>query len=232
MSAERLFDFRTMDGEINNGAIATIREVEKRLSCFPQFVGIAIRGSTTRGYGTETSDLDLTLLYDSNVHSSAVDSEGHSFHLMRMLSKGTSLSTNSRTVESKWEDINPKRVCSEVPKWPGDIFRVVTGSKIAQYRKFYSELIRCLPKRQMDQIILELARQLTVDDCLGWRKMAERISGVPMSDYKGEINLYHEVLKANGVANRDVYESQRRELWKARVKRLLLISPSQLEEVA
>lgn len=224
MSGERLFDFHTVDGEINRGAIATAREVAKRFRDFPPFVGITARGSISRGYSTESSDLDLVLLYDSSIPSRVVNSGLHPFYFMRMLSEGTNFFTYSRVVELKSRDINPERLNSEVPTVPADIFRVVTGSKIAQYRRLYSEFIRCLPDTERGRIIQELARDLADDDSRGWRKLAERISGVPMLDYQGEIELYYEVLKANGIDGYDEYKSKRYRLWQGRIERFCRVS--------
>ncbi len=221
MSAEKLFNFRTFNGEVNKKALDKIRNVEKRLQCFPSFVGIAVRGSTTRGYSTEFSDLDLVLLYDSSVCSTGTDDAGHSFSFMLMVSEH-GFSDSIGSVEMKKKDISPQRLAAEVPIIPADIFRVVTGTKIANYRKLYSEYLSTLTAEQRSMHLDSLARELMVDDSLGWKKMAERISGIPMSDYVGEPNLYWDVLKANGVsAPRNVYEEERLRLWQARIEKFL-----------
>ena len=223
MSKEKLFDFRTVEGQVNCGAISDIREIERKLGCFPPFVGLAVRGSTTRGYSTEFSDLDLVLLYDSSISSHTVDNESHPFSFMLMVAE-YGFSSNSRSVEMKKKDINPERLSTEVPIIPADIFRIVTGTKIAKYRKLYSEYISQQPKDQRNMIVEGLALELMVDDSLGWQKMTGRVSGVPISDYVGEVNLYNEVLKANGIsAPREIYEKEKLRLWQTRIKRLLQI---------
>lgn len=220
MSAEKLFDVRTFEGTVNHSAISDIREIERSLNCYPPFIGIAVRGSTTRGYSTDSSDLDLVLLYDSNVHFNTENEEKRFYHIR--MSAWHCFITDSRRVEMTEKDINPGRLLAEVPIIPADIYRLVTGHKITKYRSLYADYIGQFPKNRIDMIVDELAGELTRDDSIGWKKMAERRSGVHMSDFSGDIDLYFEVLKANGVtAPRNVYEEERMRLWRARIKSFL-----------
>lgn len=226
----KLFILRDIGGRPNKEAIQTVREIEQRLSSNPEFIGLALRGSIIRGYSTKTSDVDLTILWDSSLSSDYFST----LRKFQNIAEEKSMnSTREPRGEFKVRDINPS-IISGVSKSHLDeralanIFRLVTGKKIEAYRQYWIESLQKIPKKDREKILNGTAYELAYDDLLGWDKMVERISGIKRPPVKLENLAFRrrlwqeQIEKIPGVPKYKNFYKKRLELWHERLNRFFI----------
>lgn len=221
----KLFVLRHIDGSQNNKAINRIREIEARFSSNPEFVGLGLRGSTVRGYSTKSSDVDLVILWDS---SKSVNPSLSSRNFQNAADEIYLDSTIEPRANFITKNIDPSVISWGPMKLPDErflceIFRLVTGKKIDEYRQYWIEVLQKVPKKVKERIIAGTAVQLAGDDLLGWEKMAERVSGIqrpslPSSSKEAWLWTY-KVENFGGVPNRKTFYKKRLKLWNKRFNR-------------
>lgn len=178
----KVFNPRDLNGQPQTAFIEATRQAHMRFGVFPEFVGLALRGSLTKGYSTEGSDVDAIMLWDSFLSSQKLALQELAQADFKFMVDGTP------TVNLQAEDINVAVILEDVMYYPSklsNIFRPVTGKKVDLYRKYWAIHLAGLPESERQIIIRGMAISLARDDLLGWSKMVERVSSVPgPQDYR------------------------------------------------
>lgn len=218
----KVCNLRTIEGRPNSKVIDYIREAERQFLPYPEFVGLALRGSLIRGYSTEDSDADLIVLGDSKFCPDGPQ-------LNRLFEVARDISSERRASCGSVKNINIERTTNMRDGWPNtdvvaDIFRIVTGDKINAYRRHWIERLRARPVEEKDQILKSMAGRLADDDAAGWEKMAVRLSRLlpPSYDECKSMGLTYEewryrvlyrVIDKYGISRQNDYQQQRKSLW-------------------
>lgn len=219
----KLFIPRDVNDEPNTEEIAKIRELEKEFTENPDFggafVGLGIFGSLLSGYSSEESDIDLVVLYDgkkTKPKASQIRNE--------VLSSG-----ETKDVTLAVADINPENISAGLRDWLkhyyidkehkvdralaqeeiqatiiitlAEMTRIVTGTKINEYRKAISEFLKKMSVGESDKIKEAIIENLAESDNYRLSKRKKRMPELTEADHQ-------EIL------------GKRKEMWRLRVKRV------------
>lgn len=170
---EKLYDPRDVEGNPNIRVLELIREIEEKFKNNPAFVGIVPRGSTVHGYSTETSDLDLLILFDSSKIQTALDDNSFQSEYMRQGVQFFFLDVNPDLVTHDLE-LNPDKGPVPVRNLAA-LTEMVTGDKVGNYRKIISEKFSELPSDSKENIKKRVIDLLMDKEAYSAKKIARRI---------------------------------------------------------
>ena len=205
---KKLFNPRSLEGTPNKDAIAFLRELNQEFLQYPWYVGVTLRGSTALGYSTLTSDLDVSLLVNSDDFPEEMKT---TFDVRTQVA-------NKLKEKSKFKIHFFPRDLAELkdihhamyivsPIGPEStlaaLCEMVIGPKVEQYRSEIGKRINLLESRDRKEVshrIIE--RLLELDYASGW-KIGRRI---PQTYNDGALYKTRE---------------ERKRLWEKRVKKVL-----------
>ena len=212
---DKLVDATDIEGVKNQEAFDIARDIEKKLSQFPNFVGVVPFGSRMKGYSSEKegSDYDMDILVDGDIEpanpssvllSHLVDfldeqygERGIRVHLNPIL-----LTTNEILKEITYLD-EPRSqyvdMSSFKPLLEADsLLSVGVGPKINIWREKIKNEISKLPLEKQEKMFQKFTDSLLQRDTSSLKKIPERIP-----DF-----------------NKEEYLNARRELWTKRVHKI------------
>lgn len=164
----RLYILRKADGSQNSWAISTIREAERTVSSEPGFIGLALRGSAGKGYAGPYSDVDLLVIFD-------LDSTTEPERVLEFYR-----SVRSR-IERPIVDVRfwKAGLADEICRDSGNLFRLVTGTRINEYRTALVDRIKASPLGEREAKVSSMADFLAEDDVKGHNVLRARIPSNP-----------------------------------------------------
>lgn len=224
----KLYNLRTLEGLANKKAITAIREIEEKLGSNKEFVGLALNGSLGMGYSTPDSDVDLTVLYDSSLSDGGLSTHRNLQKKYELIGYDTLRDpeiSKRQEVDLTACDVNPQ-VLADTNDWH-IIFKLTTGRKIDQYRKYWTDYLQGLSEQDREQTIKDAANKLADKDAMGWEKMARRTSGISGDDFQYNDEIYkrgnwrqewHQAMENSvGVPKHGEFKRRRFEQWQKRI---------------
>jgi predicted nucleotidyltransferase len=186
---KKLYDPRDVEGSQDVETFEAVRMLEKALSEYPEFIGLDPFGSTMKGYSTPDSDIDIEILIDVGVDD-IVDN-------IRTVTRITSeIEVKARSVANSLKgelhkDIhtsifivnkneNSKRIQYELAGDEddalivGNLFRIVRGPKIQEYRKSAIENMLRLNVSAQQRAITRMATALNEKESRNLYKAEDR----------------------------------------------------------
>ena len=209
----KLYNPRDIGGEPNTEEIKDIRYLENKLSQIPEFVSLSIHGSTVKGYSNETSDVDITILFDSNgikynskeywqiqERLSKIAQETKSEVWDRKKEKGQ----RPKNFQFRYVDIGSDVVENEPMsknryKKLALLFSLSTGKKIDGYRKYWVDRMNKLPTNEKETWISGIINVLIESTDIDYETLQER----------------------TGIADKNNLIDARKKLWRQRIENFL-----------
>jgi len=172
----RLYVLRRTDGNQNDWAISTIRAAEQAISSEPGFIGIALRGSAAKGYAGPYSDVDLLILFD-------LDPTADQDKVIQF--RKDALSRIERPIVDVrfWN----AGLTSGIYPESGNLFRLVTGTRVNGYRATLVDKLRDLSPDERNRKVSSMADFLAKDDVNGYGMIRARIPSAPSME-ETEVN--------------------------------------------
>lgn len=189
----------TLTGEGSERKAEIIREIEKTLSVFPEFIGLSLHGSVFGGFSRNSSDIDAFILVDKSRISPEKSSSGPSNNFIEEYNrlkkiypnemKGvTVLQVNQQKIsqELKWvrgknlNDFHPLLVGNELFA----LSLVTTGNEVNEYRQMVIEEIATWSDDERENFI-----KIILED-IAWREEQDietrekRIKSIPRSGHQ------------------------------------------------
>ena len=212
---DKLVDATDIEGVKNQEAFDIARDIEKKLSSFPNFVGVVPFGSRMTGYSSEKegSDYDMDILVDgdaeSAIPSSVLLDSVAGFLDEQYGERGIRIHLNPKLLTTH-EIVNEIRFLDE-PRSPyidmswykprleaESLCGVGVGSKINAWREKIKNEISKLPLENQERMFQKFTDSLLQRDKISLKKISERIP-----DF-----------------NEEEWLNARRELWTKRVHKL------------
>jgi len=208
---DKLIDATDIEGTKNQEAFNIARDIEKKLSLFPNFVGVVPFGSRVKGYSSEEkgSDYDMDILIDGDMEMLPPLNHLMDFIDEQYLEKGIKihlnpilLTLNEILTEIKYLD-EPRSpyvdMSSFKPLLEADsLLNAGIGPKINVWREKVKSEISKLPSEKKERMYQKFTDSLLQRDESSLKKISERIQ-----DF-----------------NREEYLNARRKLWNKRVRNL------------
>ncbi|TSC95072.1 MAG: hypothetical protein CEN87_84 [Parcubacteria group bacterium Licking1014_1] len=210
-SEQKLYIIRDIEGQPNREELEIVREIEKKLSKHPSFIGLALFGSVISGVSTESSDIDLYVLCDESKFKDEKDYLDFTKTL-----KNTSIEQSERSnkkIQAILEIVTIEGIIAEIKRYfegyinyfpetiLADMSRLTTGKKIGKYRKAISEELHKLPVKNQREAGEKITESIVRRDILSLGKRMERIPELSKQEHR-------EVLE------------KRKEMWQKRVKKV------------
>ncbi len=176
-----------------------IRRLEKDLSRFESFVGLAPFGSVVGGYGDSDSDIDVYILYDRSPDSENKVNDCEQLMEYNTVEWRKELQQKEhKFVDFYFYDVNPDNLVKSARQWikgrghPGDhaphglsiMTRVVTGKKIDQYRQMCAKKLEEFDQRQRQMISDSILRCLLTEDVLSLSKRQKRMPELSAAEHQ------------------------------------------------
>lgn len=174
---KKLHIARSVEGNPNIEGIEIIRQLEREMSKYESFVGLAPFGSTLSGYGNKESDVDVLILYDEPDINSA-DKSDYDKLWPRAFEWQEEMQKNGHKVDFILQNVNLDYLLRSLKFWISDrgnlgeyvpesleaMTRVVTGNKIEKYRKELAAKLRELDPEQKRIVADEILKSLLKRD--------------------------------------------------------------------
>lgn len=214
----KLYLPRDVEGKPNKEELKIVGKIEKELSKYPSFIGVALLGSVVTGYnnsdgepdygdeGKQESDIDMLLLFDRNKITSGYefdDIDANNFKLAVDLEQ-----EHGKRIHFAYLVINTDEIKGKLKNLEGfpvvtlaDMSRLVTGKKINEYRKPIVEEIKKLSPEEKKEFVDILTQYLFDIDTPSLEKRKERMPDLTLEEHK------------------DILEA-RKEMWRKRVQKI------------
>lgn len=177
---KKLYDPKDVEGVPNTRALELIREIEQKFENNPAFVGTVPRGSMVHGYSTETSDLDLLILFDSSKIRKEFDDNSFQREYTQ------------QGVQLFFLDVNPDLVTHDLGLNPdregipirnlAALTEMVTGNRVNSYRKLIGRSFSELPSDSKEKIKKRVVDLLMDKEAYGAKKIARRIPDLEIEE--------------------------------------------------
>ena len=175
--SEKKYSPRNIEGDKNSEALEVVRELHYELSQVPEFVAIVPEGSSFKGYSTEKSDIDITILFDSG--DVAPSSEQYQEQKQRIKEvveqykenfwdKKRELNEKLQNIDIKIVDVDKERLSKSLSEGRfeelSNIFKMTTGNTVENYRSALARRINELPEEEKRKVIDEITKALVRKD--------------------------------------------------------------------
>jgi predicted nucleotidyltransferase len=187
---QKLYNPRNIEGEPNTDDLQDVRFLESKLSKIPEFVSLSIQGSIVKGYSDKSSDVDLTIFFDS----SGVEPNSKDYRKIQEQLSDVAQETKSEIWDRKKEekqkpknfqfrfvDINtdvtehdflPKTRFKKLAL----LFSLSTGKKIESYRKYWTERINNLSDEEKEKWVSEISSILAENTDMDYETLKKRVA--------------------------------------------------------
>lgn len=211
---KKLYVPRDIGGEPVPEVFEVVRQLEEKLQKYPRFVGIALLGSSVGGYGTESSDIDLRILYDPRYLEREKNMSETLWNVVVAVCRERE-KENKKHISPELVSLDPERDMNSFKQWGSDDMaravantaRVMSGEKIGDYRKRYREVLHTLSSSSQQKIIEEALKILSDEDLSRLHTRAWRTAELEKKDVKETYVEQEKILVA------------RQKLWRNRIQK-------------
>lgn len=197
----KLYIIKDVEGEPNHEELELIREIEKKLSQHEAFIGLAPFGSIVSGYNVKTeknkSDIDLFLLFDGK---KLTENERKYYLLDKEVEQIRDEVENrtERKISVIIDDINLENIVHDIKlglsdKNKADVFpstllgtmsRIVTGTRIDEYRKIIADELRAFTPEQQNHALRKIADNLIRFESASLAKRKDRVPDLSETEHE------------------------------------------------
>lgn len=186
---KKLYLARSAEGESNKEHLELLREFASEMGEYPEFVGLAPKGSVVKGYSNEISDIDVTILFDSgklrenNIDRDKDEEEflGETETLRKYKTEGIQFFFLDLNFELNTESFDIQAEDAEnsmgyfFKKTLVELTKITLGDDVENYREVYKEKLNTIKEEHKREKIKQMVVKLLLnEDKIGMTKLVQR----------------------------------------------------------